>query len=31
MNYPPTRTQRGWGHKAANILNALPKSLQSKA
>jgi putative transposase len=29
--YPATRTQRCWVHKTANILNALPKSLQSKA
>jgi transposase-like protein len=29
--YPLTRCQRCWVHKAANILNKLPKSLQSKA
>jgi putative transposase len=29
--YPETRHQRCWMHKAVNILNALPQSLQSKA
>lgn len=29
--YPETRRQRCWVHKTANVLNALPKSLQSKA
>jgi transposase-like protein len=29
--YPETRHQRCWVHKMANVLNALPKSLQSKA
>lgn len=29
--YPATRAQRCWVHKTANVLNALPKSLQSKA
>lgn len=29
--YPKTRWQRCWVHKTANILNKLPKSLQSKA
>jgi transposase-like protein len=29
--YPATRQQRCWVHKMGNILNALPKSLQSKA
>jgi len=29
--YPETRHQRCWVHKTGNILNALPKSLQSKA
>ena len=29
--YPETRRQRCWVHKTANILNALPKSLQPKA
>jgi putative transposase len=29
--YPETRPQRCWVHKTANILNALPKSLQGKA
>ncbi len=28
--YPETRQQRCWVHKTANILNKLPKSLQSK-
>ena len=29
--YPGSRAQRCWVHKTANVLNALPKSLQSKA
>jgi len=29
--YPETRHQRCWVHKTANVLNALPKSLQPKA
>jgi transposase-like protein len=29
--YPETRHQRCWVHKTANVLNALPKSLQAKA
>jgi transposase-like protein len=29
--YPETRHQRCWVHKLANVLNALPKSLQGKA
>lgn len=29
--YPTTPAQRCWVHKTANILNALPKSLQGKA
>jgi transposase-like protein len=29
--YPETRHQRCWVHKTANVLNALPKSLQGKA
>lgn len=29
--YPQTRQQRCWMHKAANVLNCLPKSLQPKA
>jgi transposase-like protein len=29
--YPETRAQRCWVHKSANVLNALPKSLQAKA
>lgn len=29
--YPATRPQRCWVHKTANVLNALPKSLQGKA
>jgi putative transposase len=29
--YPQTRHQRCWVHKTANVLNKLPKSLQSKA
>ena len=29
--FPDTRRQRCWVHKTANILNALPKSLQAKA
>jgi putative transposase len=29
--YPDTRHQRCWVHKSANVLNELPKSLQSKA
>ncbi len=29
--YPETQWQRCWVHKTANILNKLPKSLQSKA
>ena len=29
--WPKTRGQRCWVHKTANILNKLPKSLQSKA
>lgn len=29
--YPETRRQRCWVHKTANVLNALPKSLQNKA
>jgi transposase-like protein len=28
---PETRWQRGWVHKTANVLNALPKSLQARA
>ena len=30
-SYPETRWQRCWVHKTANVLNKLPKSLQSKA
>jgi transposase-like protein len=29
--FPETRHQRCWVHKTANVLNVLPKSLQSKA
>jgi transposase-like protein len=29
--YPETRHQRCWVHETANVLNALPKSLQAKA
>jgi putative transposase len=29
--WPKTRAQRCWVHKTANVLNKLPKSLQSKA
>ncbi len=29
--YPETARQRCWVHKTANVLNALPKSIQSKA
>lgn len=29
--YPATREQRCWVHKTANVLNRLPKSVQSKA
>ena len=29
--YPETRHQRCWVHKTANVLNALPRSLQGKA
>jgi putative transposase len=29
--WPRTRQQRGWVHKAANVLNKLPPSLQGKA
>jgi len=29
--FPKTRHQRCWVHKTANVLNALPKSLQGKA
>jgi transposase-like protein len=29
--YPKTRHQHCWAHKTANVLNKLPKSLQSKA
>jgi putative transposase len=29
--YPATRQQRCWVHKTANVLNKLPKSIQSKA
>lgn len=29
--YPETRQQRCWVHKTANVLNYLPRSLQSKA
>lgn len=29
--YPETRRQRCWVHKTANVLNALPKSLQARA
>ena len=29
--YPETQWQRCWVHKTANVLNKLPKSLQSKA
>jgi len=29
--YPPTREQRCWVHKTANILNKMPKSLHAKA
>lgn len=29
--YPTTRTQRCWVHKTANILDKLPKGMQSKA
>jgi transposase-like protein len=29
--FPATRAQRCWGHKTANVLNKLPKSVQPKA
>jgi transposase-like protein len=29
--YPPTREQRCWVHKTANVLNKMPKSIQAKA
>lgn len=29
--YPESRRQRCWAHKTANVLNALPKSLQANA
>jgi transposase-like protein len=29
--YPQTREQRCWVHKTANVLNKLPKSVQTKA
>lgn len=29
--YPKTKRQRCWVHKTANVLNSLPKSLQTKA
>jgi putative transposase len=29
--FPATRTQRCWVHKVANVLNALPKSVQAGA
>jgi transposase-like protein len=29
--FPPTRQQRCWMHKTGNVLNAVPKSVQSKA
>ena len=29
--YPTTRTQRCWVHKTANVLNALPRTVQPKA
>lgn len=29
--YPMTRTQRCWVHKTANVLNALPRTVQPKA
>jgi transposase-like protein len=29
--YPTTRTQRCWVHKTANVLNAMPKTVQPKA
>ncbi len=29
--YPATREQRCWVHKTANVLNKMPKSIQSKA
>ena len=29
--WPETRQQRCWVHKTANILNKMPKSIQSKA
>ena len=29
--YPPTRVQRCWVHKTANVLNKMPKSVQAKA
>ncbi len=29
--WPQTRSQRCWVHKTANVLNALPKSIQGKA
>ena len=29
--YPQPRHQRCWMHKTANVLNALPKSVQAKA
>jgi transposase-like protein len=31
QSYPETQWQRCWVHKTANVLNKLPKSLQSKA
>ena len=31
MVYPETREQRCWVHKTANVLNKLPKSVQSRA
>ena len=29
--YPATRTHRCWVHKTANVLNAMPKTVQPKA
>jgi transposase-like protein len=29
--YPPTKEQRYWVHKTANVLNKMPKALQAKA
>jgi putative transposase len=29
--YPPTRVQRCWVHKTANVLNKMPKGVQAKA